>query len=330
MIKKTFVALASALVLILALVTRDEAQQPKKVPRIGFLAAASASSQASRLEAFLQGLHELGYTEGKNIAVEYRFAEGDFERLPDLASELVRLNVDIIIPQSTPASLAAKQATTTIPIVFVAVGDAVAMGLVGSLARPGGNITGISSMTGPGLFGKHMEILKETVPKLTRVAFLSNPTNWRSPFALREIETVARALKISLQPLEARRPDEYNTAFAEAIKGRADAILVVSDPMFLSDRTRLADLATKSRLPAIYGVLEHVEAGGLMAYAADRVDMFRRAAAYVDKILKGSKPADLPVEQPTKFEFIVNLKAAKQIGLTIPQSVLFRADKVIK
>ena len=185
-------------------------------------------------------------------------------------------------------------------------------------------------MTGPGLFGKHMEILKETVPKLTRVAFLSNPTNWRSPFALREIETVARALKISLQPLEARSPDEYNTAFAEAIKGRADAILVVSDPMFLSDRTRLADLATKNRLPAIYGVLEHVEAGGLMAYAADRVDMFRRAADYVDKILKGSKPADLPVEQPTKFELIINLKAAKQIGLTIPQSVLYQADKVIK
>jgi putative tryptophan/tyrosine transport system substrate-binding protein len=185
-------------------------------------------------------------------------------------------------------------------------------------------------MTGPGLFGKHMEILKETVPKLTRLAVLWNPTASRSSFALREIETVARALKISLQPVEARSPDEYNTAFGAAIKGRADAILVVSDPMFLSDRTRLADLATKSRLPAIYAVLEHVEAGGLMAYAADRVDMFRRAADYVDKILKGAKPADLPVEQPTKFEFIINLKTAKQIGLPIPPNVLARADRVIK
>ena len=316
--------------ILLALNFPAEAQQSKKVSRIGFLGAASASSQASRLDAFRQALRELGYTEGKNIAVEYRFADGDFERLPDLASELVRLNVDTIIPQSTPAALAVKQATATIPIVFVAVGDAVSMGLVGSLARPGGNITGISSMTGPELYGKHMEILKETVPKLTRVAVLSTPTTSISPFALREIETVARALKMSLQPLEARSPDEYNTAFAAAIKGRADAILIVSNPMFLNDRTRLADLATKSRLPAIYGVLEHAEAGGLMAYAADRVDMFRRAADYVDKILKGTKPADLPVEQPTKFEFVINLKAAKQIGLTIPPNVLARADKVIK
>jgi len=308
-----------------------EAQQPTKVPRIGFLVANSPSVYTARIEAFRQGLRELGYVEGKNIIIESRSAEGNLDLLPSLAAGLVRLKVDVIVAAGgDPPVRAAKQATQTIPIVMANASDPVGAGLVASLNRPGGNITGLSTAPGPEIYGKHLELLKETFPRLTRVAILSNPANRFSALALREAETTARAFKVSLQILEARNPDEFETAFAAATKERAGALLVVEDPMFFGERTRLANFAAKSRLPAIYGILEYVEVGGLMAYAADRTDMFRRAATYVDKILKGAKPADLPVEQPTKFELIINLKSAKQIGVTIPANMLLRADKVIK
>ena len=308
-----------------------EAQQPTKVPRIGFLVANSPSVYTARIEAFRQGLRELGYMEGKNIIIESRSAEGNLDLLPSLAAGLVRLKVDAIVAAGgDPPVRAAKQATQTIPIVMANASDPVGAGLVASLNRPGGNITGLSTAPGPEIYGKHLELLKETFPRLTRVAILSNPANRFSALALREAETTARAFKVSLQILEARNPDEFETAFAAATKERAGALLVVEDPMFFGERTRLANFAAKSRLPAIYGILEYVEVGGLMAYAAERTDMFRRAATYVDKILKGAKPADLPVEQPTKFELVINLKTAKQIGVTIPQSVLYRADKVIR
>jgi putative ABC transport system substrate-binding protein len=327
--KRMLVSVLATIFLATALGVK--AQQPTKVPRIGFLVANSPSVYTARIEAFRQGLRELGYVEGKNIIIESRSAEGNLDLLPSLAAGLVRLKVDVIVAAGgDPPVRAAKQATQTIPIVMANASDPVGAGLVASLNRPGGNITGLSTAPGPEIYGKHLELLKETFPRLTRVAILSNPANRFSALALREAETTARAFKVSLQILEARNPDEFETAFAAATKERAGALLVVEDPMFFGERTRLANFAAKSRLPAIYGILEYVEVGGLMAYAADRTDMFRRAATYVDKILKGAKPADLPVEQPTKFELIINLKSAKQIGVTIPANMLLRADKVIK
>jgi putative ABC transport system substrate-binding protein len=299
----------------------------KKIPRIGYLGAASLSAVAARTEAFRQGLRELGYVEGKNIVIEYRWAEG--KRLPELASELARLKPDLIFAFSTAGVQAAMKAMPNMPIVAVTP-DPVASGLVASLARPGGNVTGLSMLAGTEIYGKYLELLKETVPKLARVAILWNPDGPFGSLALKEVESTAGAFRLSLQPLEARTPDELGTAFAAATKEHAGALLVVQDAMFVGQRTRIGDLAAKSRLPAIYGIPEHVDAGGLMAYAANRPDIFRRAATYVDKILKGAKPGDLPIEQPTKFELIINLKAAKQIGLTIPPNVLARADKVIK
>jgi len=317
--------------LLFALCLSVEAQQTAKVQRIGFLIPASLSVVTMRTAAFQRGLRDLGYVEGQNVTIEWRSAEGKLDLLPSLAAELVRLKVDIIVAAGgDPPVRAVKQATQTIPVIMANASDPVGAGLVASLSRPGGNITGLSTAPGPEIYGKHMELLKETVPKLTRVAILSNPANQFSALALRETEPIARAFKVSLQILEARNPDEFDTAFAAATKERAGALLVVEDPMFFGERTRLANLATKSRLPTIYGILEYVEVGGLMAYAADRTDMFRRAASYVDKILKGAKPADLPVEQPTKFELVINLKAAKQIGLPIPQRTLARADRVIR
>ena len=308
-----------------------EAQQTPKVQRIGFLIPASLSVVADRITAFQRALRDLDYVEGQNVTIEWRSAEGKLDLLPKLAAELVRLNVNIIVAAGgDPPVRAVKQATQTIPIVMANASDPVGAGLVASLNRPGGNITGLSTAPGPEIYGKHIELLKETFPKLTRVAIVSNPANQFSPLALREAEATAHAFMVSLQILEARNPGEFDAAFAAATKERAGALLVVEDPMFFGERTRLANLAAKNRLPAIYGILEYVEVGGLMAYAADRTDMFRRAATYVDKILKGAKPADLPVERPTKFEFIINLKAAKQIGLTIPPNVLVRADRVIK
>ena len=315
---------------LLALSFPAGAQQAKKIPRIGFLASVSASSDADRIEVFRQGLRELGYVEGQNVTIEYRWADGKFEQLPDLAAELVRLKVDVIVAVVTQASLAAKKATGTIPIVMVGVSDPVGSGLVASLARPGTNITGTSSMTAE-IIGKLLELLKETLPKISRVAALWNPANpVFQALQLRETEVAARALGVQLRILEARGPDEIDGAFAAMVKERAKALLILGDPVFTSHRKRIADLAAKYRLPAVSGTREYVEAGGLMAYGPSFPDMHRRAATYVDKILKGTKPADLPVEQPKKFEFIINLKAAKQIRLTIPPNVLARADKVIR
>jgi putative ABC transport system substrate-binding protein len=327
MSKKVICLALSAI--LLALVLPTQAQQPKKVPRIGILWIYSPDIASSFAEAFRQGLRGLGYVEGQNIALEERWAEGRFDRLPSLAAELVRLNVDIIVTASTPAAQAGQQATRSIPIVMTNVSDPVESGLVSSLARPGGNVTGLSLMH-PDLSGKRLELLKEIIPKVSRVAVLSNSSNPIIPPLLRETEAAARALGVQLQVVEVRGPTEFDSAFSAMTRDRAGALVVLPDGIFQNERRRIAALAAKSRLPAIYAWREAVDAGGLMAYGASVPDIFRRAAVYVDKILKGTKPADLPVEQPTKFELVINLKAAKQIGLTVPPNVLARADKVIK
>jgi ABC-type uncharacterized transport system substrate-binding protein len=316
-------------VLLFALSVPANAQQLKKVPRIGFLGFTSLSGIAARIEAFREGLRELGYVNGKNIVIEYRSAEGKLDRLSELAAELARLKVDVIVTSGPSVTRAVKEATTTIPIVMGFDTDPVGNGFVASLARPGGNITGLSVVS-PELSGKQLELLKEIVPKLSRVAVLGASTNPGNSQELKETELAAGAYKVQLQNLDVLSPKDIETAFREASKGRAGAVLVLASPVIESHRTQIADLAAKNRLPAIYYAPEFVEAGGLMSYGTSFADLFRRAAIYVDKILKGAKPADLPVEQPIKFEFIINLKAAKQIGLTIPQRVLARADKVIK
>jgi putative ABC transport system substrate-binding protein len=315
--------------MLFALSVNIEAQQPTKIPRIGFLAATSPSAISTRIEAFRQGLGELGYVEGKNIVIEYRYAEGNLDRLPALAAELVRLNVDVIVTGGAANTRAAKEATKIIPIVMALDNDPVAGGFVASLARPGGNITGLSTFA-PEISGKQLELLKEIVPKLSRLAVLGNSTTPVNAQALREIELPAGPFRVKLQYLDIRDPKDIETAFRAASKGRAEALLVLASPLFVLQRTQLTDLALKNRLPAIYDRREFVDDGGLMSYGTNFADMSRRAATYVDKILKGAKPADIPVEQPKKFEFIINLKAAKQIGLTIPPNVLARADKVIK
>ena len=307
-----------------------QAQQPKKVARIGFLAAATRTGGAHITEAFLQGLRELGYVEGQNIIIEYRWADGNFERLPDLAAELVRLKVDVIVAVVTQASLAAKNATGTIPIVMVAVGNPVDSGLIASLARPGANITGTSTMADEAV-GKQFELLKETFPKISRFAAMWNPANpVFQKLQMREVEATARALKVSLQKVEARDPKEIERAFAAIAKARTRALHVFPDPVFTTHRGLIADLGIKHRLPAVSGLKESAEAGLLMTYGPNFPESSRRAATYVDKILKGAKPADIPVERSMKFEFVINLIAAKKIGVTIPQSVLYRADKVIR
>jgi putative ABC transport system substrate-binding protein len=315
--------------IFLTTVSPAGAQQPKKIPRIGILSAAVPPGNPARREAFRQGLRELGYVEGKNIIIEYRFAEGKLDRLPALAAELVRLKVDVIITTGPTVTRAAKEATSTIPIVMAQDPDPVGNGFVASLARPGGNITGLATLR-PELSGKRLELLKETVPKLSRLAVLGTSTMPGNAQALSETELAAGAFGVKLQYLDVLGPKDIETAFREASKGRADAVLAVAGSVLLSQRTQIADLAVKSRLPAIYYDPQFVEAGGLMTYGVSFTDLDRRAATYVDKILKGRKPADLPVEQPMRFEFIVNLKAAKQIGLTIPPNVLVRADKVIR
>ena len=306
-----------------------EAQAPAKVHRIGFLSPRSPTDNPHLLEAFRQGLRELGYVEGQNIAIEYRFGEGRPERLPALAADLVRLKVDVIVTGAPPAPEAAKQATSTIPIVFAVTGDPVAQGLVASLARPGGNITGLANLAQE-VVGKQLELLKEVAPKVSRVAVLQNPSNHAHPFVLRQAEGAARALGLQLHIVQARTPAAIDAAFAAMRSQRAGGVLVLRDSLFSAQRTQIAALAAKSRLPAVYGLREEAEAGGLMAYGANVPLMYRRAATYVDKILKGAKPADLPVEQPTKFELVVNLKTAKALGLTIPQSILVRADEVFR
>jgi len=314
---------------LLAAPLAAEAQAPVKVPRIGYLSALSPTDNTDILEAFRQGLHELGYVEGQTIAIEYRFAEGRPERLPALAAELVRLKVDVIVTGPPPAPEAAKQATSTIPIVFAVAGDPVALGLVASVARPGGNITGLSSIA-PEVVGKQLELLKEVAPKVSRVAVLQNPSNQVHALVLRQAEGAARALGVQLLVLKAGSPAEIDAAFAAMRSQHAGGVLVPRDGLFLARRTQIAALAAKSRLPAVYGIREEAEGGGLMAYGASAPFMYRRAATYVDKILKGAKPADLPVEQPSKFELVINLKTAKALGLTISPSLLQRADAVIQ
>jgi putative ABC transport system substrate-binding protein len=313
----------------LALYVSAEAQQPGKIARIGYLTAASPFPISPRTEAFRQGLHELGYLEGKDIVIEYRYAGAKLDRLPALATELVRLRVDVIVTAGPIPTRSAKEATVTIPIVMSQDTDPVGNGFVASLARPGGNITGLSTLS-PEISGKRLELLKEIVPRISRIAVVGQSTYPGNSQSLREVELAAKALGMQLQYLDIRSAKDIETAFRAATKGRADAILGLGSPVLMSHRTRVVDLAATSRLPAIYYFPEFVDAGGLMTYGPSITDLSRRAAAYVDKILKGRKPADLPVEQPTKFELIINLKAAKQIGLTIPPNVLARADRVIR
>jgi len=315
--------------MLLALCLSVEAQQPKKVPRIGYLIATSPSVISARIDAFRQGLRELGYVEGKSIVIDYRWAERKLDRLPALAAELVRLNVDVIVTAGPADTKAAKEATSTIPIVMSWDNDPIGNGHVGSLARPGGNITGLSTLA-PELSGKQMELLKEIIPRLSRVAVLGTSTQPGNAQALREVKLVGGAFKVQLQYFDVLSINDIETAFRAASKARADAVVVLGTPVTGSYRTQIAKLAVKSRLPAIYSRSDFVEDGGLMSYGTSFIDLSRRAATYVDKILKGAKPADLPVEQPTKFEFVINLETAKQIGLTIPPNVLARADKVIK
>jgi ABC-type uncharacterized transport system substrate-binding protein len=314
--------------LLSALCSLAAAQQPKKVPVIGVLGA--SSSDNDRTEAFRRGMRELGYVEGKTAVFERRYAEGKRDRLAALAADLVRLKVDVIVAGGANATRVAKEATSTIPIVTAQSGDPIAEGFVDSLSRPGRNITGLSSLN-PELNGKRLELLKETVPKLSRVAVFGTSTSGANARNLRETEVAAEALGVRLQHLDVRGSEDFETAFLAASNGRADAVLVMVWGAILNlHRAEFAKLAVKSRLPAMYQQREHVEAGGLMTYGVSEVDLNRRAAVYVDKILKGAKPADLPVEQPTKFELVINLKTTKQIGLTIPPNVLARADRVIK
>jgi len=315
--------------MLLALPFPVHAQQPTKIPRVGYLNAASLSALAARIEAFRQGLRELSYVEGKNIVIEWRHAEGKLDRLPALAAELAGLKVDVIVTGGPQATRAAKEATNTIPIVMTNEYDPVGSGFVASLARPGGNITGLSTLS-PEISGKQLELLKEIFLRLSRVAVLGTPSSAGNAQALREVDLAAKVFGVKLQYLDVLEPKDIETAFRAASKGRADAVLVLANPFTISQRTQVADYAVKSRLPAIYPQSEYVEAGGLMSYGVSVIDLSRRAATYVDKILKGRTPADLPVEQPMKFEFVINLKAAKQIGFTIPPNVLVRADKVIR
>jgi putative tryptophan/tyrosine transport system substrate-binding protein len=310
----------------------SDAQQAAKIARIGYLSGSLARGPHLP-EAFRQGLRDLGYVEGRTVVIEYRDAEGKFERLPALAAELVALKVDVIVAPGAPHAFAAKQATRTIPIVCVASADPVTDGLVTSLARPGGNVTGLSISAAPEIVGKRLELLKQAVPGVTRVAVLWQPSGQGERTAkdlLKGAEVAARALGVRLQVVEARGPADFDGAFSDMTRARADALTVLGNPMFVTERRRLVDLAAKHRLPAMYTSRESVDAGGLMAYGPNFADLYRRAATYVDKILKGAKPADLPVEQPTKFELVINLKTAKALGLTIPPSVLGRADEVIQ
>jgi len=304
-----------------------EAQQPKSAARVGLLAGGRGFGSAG--DAFRQALREVGWMEGKNLIIQSQLAEVNLDKLPELATDLVQRKVAVIVADGDPAIRAAKQTTRTIPIVLIAVGDPVREGFVASLARPGGNITGLTSISEE-LSGKRLELLKEAFPKASRVAVILNPANASNLLEFREMEVTARTLGLKLQSLEVRGPSDFQGAFARAAKDRASALILVRDPLIDSEHFRILDFAVDKRLPSMHGEEQFVEAGGIMSYGPSRVDLFRRAATYVDKILKGTKPADLPVEQPTKFELVINLKTAKQIGVTIPPNVLARADKVIR
>jgi putative tryptophan/tyrosine transport system substrate-binding protein len=305
-----------------------EAQPPTHVHRIGWLVGTTLRRDRN-VEAFLEGMRTLGYVEGQNLVIEYREAEGQYERFPALAAELVRLPVDVLLAVTTPAALAAKDATTTIPIVMMGVGDPVGIGLVASLARPGGNVTGLTSLQSE-LVGKELEFLKEVLPTVSRVAVLRNPANPAAALAAPGAEAAAQRLGVQLHLVEARGPEAFDRAFAAMTQAHAGALLVMGDRLFVEHRRRLAELAVMSHLPTMHNIRPFVEAGGLMAYGPSTRDLRRRAAVYVDKILKGAKPADLPVEQPTKYELIINLKTAEALGLTIPPSVLFQATEILR
>jgi putative ABC transport system substrate-binding protein len=308
--------------------TFAEAQQPAKVYRIGLLTWVAPPPPSSSTP-FDQGLRQLGYVESQNIVIERRYASGQMDRFPELAAHLTRLPLDVILAQSFPAALAAKQATSSIPIVVMGAGDPVATGLVASFARPGGNITGVSALEME-LSGKRLELLKESFPKLARVAVIWNSADFGMTLKFREIELAAKALRVAVQPSAVREPKDFDVVFSEIIRKRPHALFAITDPLTQLNRKQLVELATKSRLPAMYEVAPYVDDGGLMAYGPSPAENLQRALHHVDKILKGTKPSELPIEQPTKFEFIINLKAAKQIGVTIPPNVLARADKVIK
>jgi putative tryptophan/tyrosine transport system substrate-binding protein len=327
----TCVWVASLTLALLATPLAAEAQPTTKIARIGYLSP-NLAADSHLYEAFRQGLRDLGYVEGQSLVLENRDAEGKWERLPDLAAELVALKVDVIVATNTPGALAATQATTTLPIVFAAVGDPVTSGLVSSLARPGGNVTGTSGGA-PELIGKCLEQLKQAVPRISRVAVLWQPGAFggrTEQDMLKRADVAARGLQLRPLFVEARGPDDFDSVFSEMTRAHADALTVLTGAMFISERRRLVELAARNRLPAVYAWRVFVDAGGLMSYEPSLADLFRRTAVYVDKILKGAKPAELPVEQPTKFELVINLKTAKALGLTIPPAVLARADEVIQ
>jgi putative ABC transport system substrate-binding protein len=305
------------------------AQQPAKVLRIGFLGNSTAALEANLIGPFRDGLSALGYVEGRNVVIEYRWAEGKYERFAGLIAELIALKVDVIVTAGTPATLAVKKATTRVPLVMIAVGDPVGTGIVASLARPGGNITGLSSMA-PDLEGKRLELLREVAPGLSRIAVFWNPANAFNAGAMRQVRAAADALRISVLPLAVRTAEELDGAFAAIIKERPEALIVFADRIFLHNRLRMMEFAAENRLPSVNAYQELVEAGGLMSFGPSYEDMHRRAATYVDKIFKGAKPADLPVEQPTRFKLVINLKTARALGLNIPPTLLVLADEVIE
>jgi len=318
-----------ALLAIAAAPLAAHAQQTAKISRIGLLSSFAPTNTALWYKAFLRGLRELGWVEGKNIGLEYRYTKGRTDRLHELAADFVRLNVDIIVAAITPEALAAKSATKTIPIVVASMGDPVELGLVESLARPGGNLTGLTNVAAEQA-GKRLELLKEIIPKLSRVAVLWDPQNQTSRLAWKEIQLPARQLGVQLHSLEVRSPDDFDRTFKEATKVHAGALVTMPGLLFVANLKLIADFAARSRMPSLFHLREFADAGGLVAYGADRADLFRRAATYVDKILKGAKPADLPIQQPNKFDLVINLKTAKQLGIEIPMAVLFRADEVIE
>jgi len=329
MIDKALTLIVAFTLSVLLTPPATEAQQRAHLPRVGYLGTSSASLEPELVKAFREGLRDLGYVEGQNILIEYRWAEGNYQRFPDLVADLVNLKVDLILTAGTPGALAAKRATQTIPIVMAVTGDAVGTGLVSSLARPGGNLTGLTTMV-PDLEGKRLEILREVVPKLTTLVVLLNTANPLTAIQWEQTKISAKTLGIQLQPVELRRPEEFNDAFAKVARQRPDGITMVADRFLLAHRMQIVDFVAKTRLPAIYPYRDFVVAGGLMSYSPSYEDLFRRSATYVDKILKGAKPSDLPIEQPTKFELLVNMKTAKTLGVPIPPSLLLRADHVVE